>query len=215
MDNFSLIVRPFHLADRPQLRKINYETSFLESPHDFIDDDELVADALTVYFTDYEPESCFVAVQENKVIGYLTGAKNAAIMNRIALSKIYPSVLMKSLGSPSLWHSKSWKFVWGCFKSLVKGELIRPDFSKNYPAVFHINIEKGFRARGVGRKLMETYLKYLQGNKIAGVHCGTLSKEAKEFFEKLGFKVLLECPRFYNPPSVREKGSCYILGKTL
>ena len=122
MNISSVIIRPFCPADRLALRKICYETSFLESPHDFIDDKEVIADALTRYFTDYELESCFVAVYENKVIGYLTGAKNGTAMNQILMGKIYPAVAVKFLRSPFLWRKNCWKFLAGCIRSFFKGK---------------------------------------------------------------------------------------------
>ena len=208
MRAFFVTIRPFCRADRPQLRKISYETSFAENPHGFIDDEEVVADALTVYFTDYEPESCFVAVCENQVVGYLTGAKNAVAMNRFSLKTLYPKLAVKCLRSPFLWRKNSWKFLAGCLMGFLKGEFRRPDFSKQYPAIFHINIEKNYRGSGVAQRLMEVYLKYLQDHKIRGVHCATLSQHANGFFEKLGFTLLFKGPRFFG-----KEGRYFILGK--
>ena len=50
-------IRPYTLKDRPGLRKISYDTSFLGKADELFDEPELLADALTLYFTDSEPQS--------------------------------------------------------------------------------------------------------------------------------------------------------------
>lgn len=60
MDN--IIIRPFRKDDRESVRRISCETAFWgKNRKNIFADDEILADALTMYFTDYEPESCFVA----------------------------------------------------------------------------------------------------------------------------------------------------------
>jgi GNAT superfamily N-acetyltransferase len=206
----SLTIRFFSPEDRASVRKISYTTAFAEHPHDYVDDEEAVADALTLYFTDYEPESCFVAVNGEQVVGYLIGTRNEPAMNKILEKHIYPGLAIKCLTSPYLWRKNSWRFIWGCLIGCLKGEIRRLDFTKEYPAVLHINILKDFRKSGVGRQLMESYLQYLRGHKITGVHCATLTNDAKEFFQKCGFQLLTQEKRFYG-----REGYCYILGKKL
>ena len=62
------LIRPYQKEDRPSVRRISCETAFLDADlHDFFSDEEILADALTLYFTDYEPESCFVAELEEQI----------------------------------------------------------------------------------------------------------------------------------------------------
>lgn len=52
------------------------ETGFLGKPIDPVfSDRELFADYLTSYYTDWEPESCFVLEQNDEVKGYLMGSR--------------------------------------------------------------------------------------------------------------------------------------------
>ncbi|MCM8763579.1 MAG: GNAT family N-acetyltransferase, partial [Candidatus Omnitrophica bacterium] len=86
-------------------------------------------------------------------------------------------------------------------------------FIKGYPANLHINIEKEFRNLGIGRVLLNSYLKHLQNNRISGVHLATLSEKAKKFFEREGFKLLHEGKRSYFRHILGKDVSFYIYGK--
>ena len=84
VDKSNIVIRKFNSKDRNGIRGISCDTAFLGKPRtDFFDDDEILADALTLYFTDYEPGSCFVAVYGEKVVGYLVGAKDFFYKNGI------------------------------------------------------------------------------------------------------------------------------------
>jgi len=74
---FSVNIRKFESKDRGQLRSISHDTAFMGQPASvFFEGREVFCDALNLYFTDYEPESCFVAEVDSVVIGYLIGAKS-------------------------------------------------------------------------------------------------------------------------------------------
>jgi GNAT superfamily N-acetyltransferase len=163
----------------------------------FFDDDEIFADALTVYFTEYEPESCFVAEYENSVIGYLLGAKDVLHMDKIFTDKIALPLFIKALRSGTFFRKRNMKFLFHVFLSLVKGEFKAPTFSKAYPATLHINIIKDYRAGGVGSKLINAYLDYLKKQAVEGVHFATMSDKASQFFKKQNFQLLFQGERSY------------------
>jgi GNAT superfamily N-acetyltransferase len=210
------IIRKFETEDRLAVRRISCETSFLEHPRDLIfDDDEVLADALTLYFTDYEPGSCFVAVQDNKVVGYIIGAKNVIEMEKISNSKIIGPLLMKAAKRGVFFRLHNVKFFLNIFKSLLKGEFYMPNFKEEFPAMLHINLAKEFRGKGIGRRLIETYLDFLKKEGIPGVHFGTSSERAKDFFLKTGFTVLFRSKRTYFKPYFGEEINFYVLGRIL
>ncbi len=98
VDKNNVVIRKFESRDREELRKISCDTAFLGKPRtDFFDDDEILADALTLYFTDYELGSCFVAVCSEKVVGYVVGAKNERAMDRVFKLKIAPLLFIKAI----------------------------------------------------------------------------------------------------------------------
>lgn len=208
-----IIIRKYLKRDRNALRKISYETSFMEKASDLFDEPQILADALTLYFTDIEPESCFVAQQGNLIIGYIIGAKNESKMSQAAWFKIYPWLCWRALMTGTFFKVKTLRFLLGVFASFFKGEFHSPDFTAEYPAIFHINIARHFRGGGVGRKLVETYLEYLKAEGVKGVHLSTMSEGAKAFFEKLGFRSLFTTQRSFLRYYFQKDIPVYILGK--
>lgn len=63
-----VFIRPYEPRDRDGVRRLCCETGFLGKPIDPVfEDRELFADYLTRYYTDCEPESCFMAEHEREV----------------------------------------------------------------------------------------------------------------------------------------------------
>ncbi|MFH1062284.1 MAG: hypothetical protein V1747_05270 [Candidatus Omnitrophota bacterium] len=173
-------IRKFEVKDRDAVRRISCETAFLEEERSFfIDDDEVLADALTLYYTDYEAESCFVAAAHDQVIGYIIGTKNAAGMERIFSKQILPKLLIKAFKRGFFLKSKTWLLFFNVIKSALKGEFYALHFSAEYPAMLHINIDKDYRSRQVGKRLINCYLEFIKSQGIAGVHFGTVSEGAR------------------------------------
>ena len=192
------MIRSYRKEDKSSIREISFETAFMGRPADvFFTDQEILADYLTLYFTDYKPGSCFVAEADAGVVGYLIGAKNERTLGRIFLLNILPRLFFKALLRRTFFNSKNRAFVFHCLKSYFKGEFQTPDFSKEYPATLHINIRQGFRGQGVGVRLLGVYLQYLALQKVKGVHMSTMSSEAVVFFQSQGFEVLCQRPRSY------------------
>ncbi len=191
MENESRVaIRKYEAQDKSQVRLISCMTALMGQPSNtFFDDDEIFADALTLYFTDYEPESCFVAEHDSRIIGYLLGAKDTKRMEKIFASKIALSLFIKALSRGIFFSKRNIKFLSHIFLSLLKGEFKAPVFSADYPATLHINILQEYRAQGVGSKLINVYLDYLKENSIKGVKCfQAQAKQQKKKKKKLKAK---------------------------
>jgi ribosomal protein S18 acetylase RimI-like enzyme len=213
-NNSSILIRQYESKDRGALRKISCDTAFLGNPVEILfDDREIVADTLTLYFTDYEPESCFVAQEKDKVIGYIIGTINVRKMNVIFTKEIFPGLFMKAMRGGVFFKKNSFWFFLRVVMSFLKGEFINPDFSRKYPAILHINIDEDYRGRKIGRQMVERYLGYLKEKGVQGVHVGTFL--ASNFFIKLGFKTLFKGKRSYLRYYLNKEVPYYILGKTL
>jgi len=216
MLNNNIFIRKFNNCDREDIRRISCDTAFLEEPRKvFFDDDEILADALTLYFTDYEPDSCFVAVKNDKIIGYIIRTTDVKLMQKIFFIRIIPLLIIKALNKRIIFKRNTLNFLIHILLSLLKGEFIRPDFSKKYPATLHINIDKAFRRQNIGKQLIEYYLKFLKEKNVSGVHFGVISESAKEFFIKLGFNILFRSKLSYLRYYLGKFIPYYILGNLL
>lgn len=211
-----ITIRRFIDSDREAIRWITFNTAFLGKPASiFFDDEEIFCDTLSLYFTDYEPKSCFVAVFKNKVIGYIYGTKNIPKMNQIFTSKIVPRLGIKAIDRGTLYSKKVQEFLMYCSASFLKGELTTPNYAKEYPATFHINIDRNFRGLRIGSDLLNTFFKYLRDSAIPGIQCSTMSEKAKNFFVKMGFQVLFKTSRSFWKAYTGQTLTYHVLGMNL
>jgi GNAT superfamily N-acetyltransferase len=210
-----ILIRKFNVHDRLDVRRISCETAFLENAGRSLFDSEILADSLTLYFTDYEPGSCFVAVDNDRVVGYLTGASDIAMMNRIIMRRIAPGLIFKALRKGIFLRENNNIFLLNLLMSYIKGEFFMPDFSKKFPAILHINIDKNHERQGVGSRLIGQYLNFLRTKGVFGVHLCTISERGKTFFMKQGFSILFQGKRSYLRRYVKKNIPCYILGRML
>ena len=211
-----VLIRPYQIQDKEAVRSISRETSFLEHPRqDIVDDDEVLADVLVGYFIVHEPESCFVAVCEGQVVGYIVGLKNVRVARGMKVSNALFQFSIKIILRGTLLKRKNFIFFCRFMQSFFKGEFSYPDFSKEYPATLHINVLKKYRGQDIGSRLMRTYLDYLKNSNIRGVHLGTFSDGASVFFERLGFQQLFRGKKTYLQSYVGKDVNFYIYGKKL
>ena len=213
MEN-EIVIRKFNLRDRQELRIISCATAFMGQPGNiFFDGDDSFADFLTLYFTDYEPESCFVAERRGHLVGYLIGAKDSGILAKTFIKNIAPRLFIKAICSATFLKKKNLRFIFSCFLSFLKKEFKEPDFSQEYPAVLHINLTEGARGSGIGSRLINVFLEYLRQGKINGVHLATMSDHASIFFQKQGFQLLYRAQRSYFSYILQKKVPLYIYGR--
>lgn len=214
--NSNITIREFIDSDRAAIRRITFDTAFLGDPASvFFDDEEIFCDVLSLYFTDYEPESCFVAVLNEKVIGYIYGTKNIPQMNRIFSMKIAPRLGIRAITRGTLQSRKIQKFLMHCSTSFLRGELSTPNYAREYPATFHINIDQDYRGLRIGSDLLDRFFRYLRDNNISGIQCSTMSEKAKDFFIKKGFQVLFETRRSFWKHYAGNSLPYYVLGMKL
>lgn len=213
---FSVNIRKFENRDRGQVRSISHDTAFMGQPAtSFFEGREIICDALSLYFTDYEPEASFIAEVNSTVAGYLIGAKNKAVAENVLKNKIIPCLFWKALKSGVFIKKKNIAFIFSCLKAFLKGGLATPDFAKEYPATFHINVKKEFRGQNIGAALVDAYLRYLKENMIAGVHLATMSESGADFFSKQSFRLLYEGKRPYFKHILHKDVPLYIYGKKI
>jgi GNAT superfamily N-acetyltransferase len=210
-----MIVREYQPADRSAVREISYATSLEGRAHDFLDAREAVEDALTVYFTDHAPGSCFVAEESGKVIGYLLGAHDVGVMEKVMALNILPRIFRDIVVQGIIFRRKNLLFLWNYCLGFCRGEFIHARLDYQFPAIFHLNILDGFRGKGIGTALVKRNLAFLRGQGTRGVHIGTMSEQAKELFLKLGFQVLYGSRRGYLKYVLGHDTPYYILGKRL
>jgi len=216
LETFNLVIRKFESRDRDEVRSISHDTAFMgQSAGLFFEGREVIGDALNLYFTDYEPESCFVAEVNSVIAGYLIGAKNKITAEKVFRDKLIFPLFWKALKNGTFTNKKNIIFIFNCLKALISGGLRTPDFTKEYPATLHINIKEEFRGKHIGKALISAYLDYLKEENVPGVHLATLSRAGADFFSKQSFQLLYEGRRSYFRYILHKDAPLFIFGKKL
>jgi len=207
-------IRKFETKDRAAVRQIAHDTALMgESAALFFQGQEVISDAFSLYFTDYEPGSCFVAEVNGQVVGYLIGARKKICAEAVFNGQIALPLFLKALKDGIFLNIKNIIFILSCLRDLLINGIKTPDFSSKYPATFHLNIQNGFRGRDLGSGLIAAYLTYLRAEKIAGVHLATMSDQAAKFFSACGFSQLYKGKRSYFRHILHRDVPLYIFGK--
>jgi GNAT superfamily N-acetyltransferase len=152
---------------------------------------------LTRYFTDFEPESTWVACVGGRVVGYLTACLRPGKYFWVSLFLIFPGLLARA-------------FQRGVFFKRGVGLLLRAGmkvfflrlFAARpklgcYPAELHINLLEEARGYGIGRLLVERLMERLRQERVPGVHASVHvhNNGGQQFFLKAGFRELCRLPR--------------------
>jgi ribosomal protein S18 acetylase RimI-like enzyme len=214
-ESFDITIRAYEIRDRESIRRICYETSFLQRPHLFFDDPEIVTDALTRYYLDFEPQSCFVAEARGRVVGYIIGTLDLAQMNYVYGSKILMPLIVKAIEHGAFFRRKTMLFILNYLFGILKGEFLIPNFTRSYPSTFHINVDRDLRGKKVGTQLIQRALQLLREKKIPGVQFSTMTDEAKDFFVRQGFLVLYSSRRSFLRYALGHDTVFHLLGKKL
>ncbi len=182
-------VRPYAPRDREAVRWLCCQTGYLGKPIDPVfEDRELFSDYLTAYYTDIEPESCFVLEQEGVVKGYLLGSRrpfrhqvygffqNIGLFTRGMLR--YPKY------SPATREFITW---------ILKNSWKEVPAAPRRTAHFHFNVLPEAQSFAGTHVMMNAYFDYLRsrGEKaVFGQMVTFESRRGARVLERFGFQVL-------------------------
>jgi ribosomal protein S18 acetylase RimI-like enzyme len=188
------IIRPYQASDQATLLEISAETAYFGDPVEaFLEDRRLYNDAFARYYIEYETAMVWVAEGSMGLSGFLLGCADTSTHNRHWRNYILDKVLINVLRGKYRLGRQTAGFAFGMLAGMIRNEAVPGDLSE-YPAHLQIDVKKGFRGEGVGRRLIEAYLGQLRELNVSGVHLGTTShnQAACHLYEKAGFQLLDE-----------------------
>jgi hypothetical protein len=187
-----LTVKQFSSEYRDGVRKVCIDTAYFGRPLDeWIDiHPELYADFYTRYYTDFEPDGLFIALVNNKIIGYMALCSDLKRQTEVLINRIVPDIIKDIISGK---YSLGCKIIWMSFRMLADRLRYGPlNLSpKGYNADIHINFLPGYR--GIYRawgKMVNMGYKYLM-EKDTRYIIGVLFQNWEDPEEKmnlLGFK---------------------------
>lgn len=136
---------------------------------------------------------CWVAVDEQRVVGYLTGSPNSFLF------EAQRAVLFEAAAFLRFWRHDPTNpdarrmlkrtLLWERSPFRLFSRSLRLKIWRNYPAHLHINVAEDWRDSGVGRALHEAFEKKLRQKKVPGIHvlCGPAPVP---YYQKMGFEIL-------------------------
>lgn len=191
-----VFVRPYQDADRHQVIGIAADTAYFGEPvENFLDDRQVFIDAFVSYYLDFEAEYAWVACADDRVVGYLTGCVDTRAQRGLIIRKTIIPVVGKALRGKYQLGRRTWRHAFSMLMAVILAEYPQPELGV-YPAHLHINVSQAFRGRGLGRKLIESYLAQIRSLDVPGVHLGTTSFNvaACRLYEAVGFKLIAHKP---------------------
>lgn len=171
-----LTVRKYQATDKPAVRHILIETSRL--PVETEKDIKLLELLYNDYYTEVEPEHCFVAADENDVaVGYIICAADYKKFRRAFMKFYLPEI--KELGI---------KYYIQAFMDITGHAL----YAAKYPAHLHINVLPVCQGKGTGTELMNALKAELKKCGVKGLmlSCAADNDGAIRFYKRNSFKVL-------------------------
>lgn len=176
-------IRTYQDPDSETVRKIAAATASGYPRRDL----QLVADLLTNYYVNHEPEHLLVAEVEDEVVGYLSGCFSTPSCSFVKAIKVVPTAIVKAL-----WRGEvGWKELryLGAFIYVTMHGGLRNHPPSGYSAHFHINVAEGYRGNGIGTSLVKKFLAMLERADVSGVHVRVRQgdKQTVEFFRSFGF----------------------------
>jgi len=180
-------VRSYRVGDREEVREICRRTAFRNLGYQAVfEDGELFADYWTRYYTDFEPESAWVAEQDGRVMGYLLGCLDTRRQIRITAWRIVPPLLVRLL----------WRWATGRYRVPVTHRFLRWLWRKSwreapplplraFPAHYHCNILVDGYRQNLYTRLALLFLDHAARRGVRGVHGSVLDPQQKGVWQRM------------------------------
>ena len=180
-------IRPYEESDHDMVYEICLKTGNSGKGAEDLHEDPLILGHIYAgpYIT-LEPESAFILEDEKGSCGYIIGALDTQLFFNKLNSDWLPN-LQKKYKDPTE-DSKPWNKDEKCIHLLFHPEtpLDLPD----YPSHLHIDLLTRARGQGLGKIMMDHFLKNLKDRGSKGLYLGLGNKNqrAYNFYKKYGLK---------------------------
>ena len=183
------VVRPYASRDREAVRRLCCETGFLGKPIDPVfEDRELFADYLTSYYTDREPQSCFVLEHEGAVKGYLLGSRKP-FSQQIHGFFLNLSLAVRAFLRYRKYNAATREFIGWILKNSWREVPAAP----RRTAHFHFNVLPEAQSVAGTKAMMDAYFNYLEAHgerAVFGQMVTFESRRGAKVLERYGFRVV-------------------------
>lgn len=192
-----MIIRKYQSKDRKAVEFIQLSTYRIGKPIQPLMEHPEKLNKDVKYYFEQEPQSCYVAVSNGKVVGYLLGCLDDKNHEESIYAFVGAAII--ALTKLPFIPSKDRKFYWGRIKVIFLAMLGKSAESKFKPPKdsghIHINLLPEARGKGVGTRLLKMFFKYAKLNGVKRIHADSFQTRLnpnKNFWLKNGFKEYLK-----------------------
>lgn len=185
------IVRPFAPEDRTALRRLAVSTADRGNPSPGLaGDPALLADLLTDYYAEREPEALFVAERAGDIAGYLTGCLDTRRYLRDMSGRVVPRAFGRAALRGFFVRPTAWALIARLIRPGTPGNYRTPGLLNRWPSHLHLNLDPSARGRGLGKALIERFFQHARQKGSSGVHLAARADnpESLRFFSSAGFR---------------------------
>lgn len=184
----SLLIRNYKEKDFERLFEICLKTgdSGKDASH-LYKDPKLLGSFYAAPYAIFHPELTFILAENDIAIGYIIGTDNTQKFYEKTEAQYFPE-LRKKYSFPNEEDTSPDARI---IRLIYKGHIPRKE-CLSYPAHLHIDILP--EGKGMGKKLMDTFISKLIELKVPALHLevGKRNTNAIAFYQKYGFKKIFE-----------------------
>ena len=183
-----LHVRPYQRRDRARIRRIVCATALRGRPLTaFFEDERVLVKLFLDYYLSYEPESCFVAESEGRVVGYVLGCKDSRRYLRVVVFRYGPQLLARLLVRLLTGRYRrltTYRTLWWAVARAWR-EVPAADL-RRFPAHMHLGVDQELRSQGFAFyrclvSLGDASMRDLRARGVRGVH-GQIAEPGNQDF---------------------------------
>lgn len=173
-------IRPYRETDKYNVQRVCLQTIKDDMVFDGLNriNADLFLAVYNDYYTEQEPENCFVCTDENdNAVGYIICAEDVKKWRKVFMKEYYPKIKHRKFSD----------------RAMALAEIVAHSlFARKYPAHLHIDILREYRGGGTGTKLVETLANHLAEKGVCGLQLcvDNENKKAIRFYNRCGFKTL-------------------------
>jgi GNAT superfamily N-acetyltransferase len=208
-----LEIRAYRPEDRAAVRHVCLETAYIGNPiAAHFTATEALANILTGYYTDHEPESAWVVTNDGRVVGYLLGcvdSRKAPAPELVGFYEIVKGWLWLRPGSAGWCWTMPWDLITDLGVARTKVDYTR------YPAHAHIDLLPEARKGATALKLFRLWLDAARARGATGIWGVSVldNKAATLFHRAMGFRPLGDpwpAMGFRAPSGERMRGQTWV-----
>ena len=183
-----LHIRPYQRRDRARIRRIIYATALRGRPLSAFFEDERVLEKLFMdYYLSYEPESCFVAESQGRVVGYILGCKDSRRYLRVVVFRYGPQLLARlllRLLAGRYRRLTTYRTLWWAMTRAWR-EVPTANLG-HFPAHLHVGVDQELRSQGFAFyrcivSLGDALIRNLRARGVRGLH-GQIAEPGNQDF---------------------------------